>query len=70
MIACFHFVCYDRHGGHKVVDIRDNARIGTLIEVARQHGGWVLKPVFDKFKGGWAVLDSDGNLFLAEEQIN
>jgi hypothetical protein len=68
--AVYHLVRHDRHGGRDVVDVRDNGRVGTLIDTARQHGGWVLKPIFNRKTGAWAVTDSDGNLFLAEEQIN
>lgn len=70
MRAVYHLVRYDRHGGRDVVDVRDNGRVGTLVDTARQHGGWVLKPTFNRRTGEWAVTDSDGNLFLAEEQIN
>ena len=70
MRAVYHLVRYDRHGGREVVDIRDNGRIGTLMDVARQHGGLILRPKLNYRTGDWAVTDNDGNLFLAEEQIN
>jgi hypothetical protein len=66
--AVFHIYKHDRHGNSSVVDKRPSGYVTGLLEAARQHGGGVLIPKQDPRTGEWAVIDSEGNLFLAVEE--
>lgn len=66
--AIFHIWKYSKDGSSKIVDTRSSGYIVGLMEAARQHGGRVLTPKHHPRTGEWAVIDDEGNLFLAIER--